>query len=46
METFKKVKETFGLYPHLFEKNFPAPVDNFLENQFKNDKILKPLRLN
>ncbi|HEY9114882.1 MAG TPA: hypothetical protein VIN10_09275, partial [Bacteroidales bacterium] len=45
-ESFRKMKETFDLFPDLFEKNIPTPMDSFLQKQFKAEKIWEPLRLN
>lgn len=45
-DSFSKVKETFNLFSELFEKDIPTPMDSFLINQFKTEKIWEPLRLN
>jgi hypothetical protein len=43
---FEKIKETFDLFPVLFEKDVPAPMDDFFKEQFKEENIWKPLRNN
>lgn len=43
---FDLVKETFDKFPDLFKKDVPTPMDEFLQNQFKNDDIWTPLRDN
>lgn len=45
-ESFQQVKETFDLFPELFEKDVETPMDGYLQNQFKTEKIWEPLRLN
>ena len=43
---FKKIKKTFDLFPVLFEKDVPTPMDDFFKEQFKEENIWKPLRNN
>ncbi len=43
---FEAVKQTFDLFPALFEKDLPTPMDGFLKTQFKEDNLWKPLRDN
>ncbi len=43
---FEKVKKTFDMFPVLFEKEVPTPMDDFLKEQFKEDDIWQPLRNN
>ncbi len=43
---FEAVKQTFDLFPALFEKDLTTPMDNFLKTQFKEDNLWKPLRDN
>jgi len=43
---FDKVKETFDLFPDLFKKDIPTPMDDFLKTQFRSNEIWSPLRKN
>jgi len=43
---FDEVKQTFEIFPHLFEKDISTPMDTFLKEQFKEDNIWHPLRKN
>ncbi len=43
---FETVKQTFNTFSRLFNKNLPTPMDNFLKQQFNNQKIWDPLRKN
>jgi glycosyltransferase involved in cell wall biosynthesis len=43
---FDKVKETYDLFPLLFEKNVQTPMFDFLKQQFNNDDIWTGLRNN
>ncbi len=43
---FDKVGETFRLFPALFEKDLPTPMDNFLKSAFKTADLWGPLRKN
>ena len=45
-ELFDQVGETFALFPELFEKDLPTPMDNFLKEIFKTEDIWGPLREN
>jgi glycosyltransferase involved in cell wall biosynthesis len=43
---FNKVGKTFDLFPQLFERNLPTPMDEFLKETFKTEQIWEPLRNN
>jgi glycosyltransferase involved in cell wall biosynthesis len=43
---FDKVKQTFDLFPQLYEKDVPTPMDVFLKEQFREEHIWQPLRSN
>ncbi len=43
---FEAVKQTFNLFPTLFEKDLATPMDDFLKTQFKEENLWKPLRDN
>ncbi len=45
-DSFEKIKKTFDLFPLLFEKDVPTPMDDFLKEQFKEENIWQPLRKN
>jgi len=43
---FEEVEQTFELFPTLFERDIPTPMDDFLREQFKTENIWQPLRNN
>ncbi len=43
---FDKVGESFHLFPGLFKRNFPTPMDDFLKETFKTEHLWEPLRNN
>lgn len=43
---FNNVKQAFDLFPMLFKKDTTTPMDNFLQQQFKDENIWEPLRKN
>ena len=43
---FDKVGETFRLFPWLFERNLPTPMDSFLKETFKTEQLWEPIRNN
>ncbi len=43
---FDKVGETFHLFPGLFEKDLPTPMDDFLKEIFKTEHVWDLLRNN
>ncbi len=43
---FEKVGETYRLFPALFDKNIPTPMDTFLKETFKTNDLWGPLRKN
>jgi glycosyltransferase involved in cell wall biosynthesis len=43
---FDKIKDTYTLFPELFEKNIHTPMSHFLKQQFNNDDIWSGLRNN
>lgn len=43
---FDEIGETFRLFPFLFERDMPTPMDNFLKKQFHSPNIWKALREN
>ena len=45
-ELFDEVKTTHDLFPQLFEKDIPTPMDEFNEMKFSEVNIWKPLREN
>jgi hypothetical protein len=45
-EYFDMVEETYSLFEKLFETDMPTPMDSFLQEQFRNADIWKPLREN
>jgi len=44
--SFDLVKETYNLFPDLFEKDIYTPMTGFLKKQLKTDKLWRPLRKN
>lgn len=46
VDLFEQVEETFGLFPALYEKNIPTPMDKFLQMQFNSSDIWTALRDN
>lgn len=45
-ELFDPIQKTFELFPALFEKDVPTPMDDFLQAQFPGQEIWAPLRRN
>ena len=45
-ESFDRVAQTYSEFPHLFEKNVPTPMDDFLSGKFRDENIWQPLRDN
>ncbi len=45
-ELFDMVKETYNLFHKLYEKELTTPMTSFLQEQFRNQNIWKPLRVN
>ena len=45
-ELFDRVGETFRMFPALFEKEAPVPMDDFLKETFKTEDLWDPLRKN
>jgi len=43
---FEKVSETYRLFPVLYDRPVPTPMDAFLEKQFGSPDIWEPLRTN
>ena len=43
---FQQVKETISLFPELFTRPCPTPMDQFLQDQFRCDDIFEALRIN
>jgi hypothetical protein len=43
---FDEIRETFVLFPSLFEKDIPTPMDNFLKLQFRTERLWDALREN
>ncbi len=46
VEPFDMINETYKLFPVLFEKDVPTPMDEFFEKVFGTRKIFKQLRSN
>ena len=44
-DSFQKVKETFDLFPKLFENDIPTPMDIFLKKQFKTENIWEAIEV-
>lgn len=45
-ESFQKVRQTYNLFPALYEKDIPTPMTEFLCKQLKTDDVWQPLRKN
>ncbi|MCD4698846.1 MAG: glycosyltransferase [Bacteroidales bacterium] len=45
-ELFDEVKKTYDLFPSLFEKDVPTPMDEFNALKFNDQNIWQPLREN
>ena len=45
-ESFDRVAQAYSEFPHLFEKNVPTPMDDFLSGKFGEEDIWQPLRNN
>jgi glycosyltransferase involved in cell wall biosynthesis len=45
-EYFDEIKATSDLFPAMFEKDIPTPMDEFIKEKFDNQNIWKPLREN
>lgn len=45
-QLFDGVEKTFRLFPSLFEKDIPTPMDGFLKKQFNTEHLWQPLRKN
>lgn len=45
-QLFDTVKETFEMFPKLFDDDFETPMDNFLKKQFNTHDLWTPLRNN
>ena len=45
-ESFVKVKETFAAFPQLYEKDFPVPMDGFLNQLSDGSSFWESLRRN
>ena len=43
---FKDIKETTDLFPNLFLKDIPNPMETFITEKFKGENIWQPLRKN
>ncbi len=46
VEPFNLIEETYKLFPVLFDKDVPTPMDDFFEYIFGTRKIFDPLRSN
>lgn len=44
--SFEKVRQTYNLFPALYEKDIPTPMTEFLCSQLKTDDVWQPLRKN
>ncbi len=44
--SFQKVRQTYNLFPTLYEKDIPTPMTEFLCKQLKTDDVWQPLRKN
>lgn len=44
--SFQKVRQTYNLFPALYEKDIPTPMTDFLCKQLKTDDVWQPLRKN
>ena len=44
--SFEKVRQTYELFPALYEKDIPTPMTEFLCSQLKTDDVWQPLRKN
>lgn len=45
-ESFAKVKETFSAFPQLYEKDFPVPMDEFIDQLSDGSSFWESLRQN
>lgn len=43
---FDRIRETYQLFPNLYDQNMPTPMDDYLEKQFGTACIWEPLRRN
>ena len=44
--SFEKVRQTYDLFPALYEKDIPTPMTDFLCSQLKTGDVWQPLRKN